>query len=476
MPWKVKDVDSHKKGLTPAQKKKWVSIANGVLKDCQSKGGKDCEAKAIRIANSKFAELSGDGNSDIIHHKDCDKNNKKSEDGLMKEKLPKGALRFVDKGCHAVVEFSEKDDDVKKPKRLNMVGYSGGVIKDHWYWGDLAISLDGIKFKQKKYPILEDHDTSRKIAVMGKPSVENGRLETPENVKFLRTEAANEFLNLSEDGFPFQASIYAKPIKIRRLEEKEVAEVNGMKLKGPNATVWEECEFKEVSVCVFGWDSRTQASAFSKDEFETVHFTETSSGDVSGADQLEDTNIKLKENEKEVTESMDLEKLKSEHPDLFKAVLEMGKSEASAGDEKLNEVLSAVKASNERMDKIEESMSKLNENDTLRGEKELARDADKIWNEMLSQSENIPARLYSEIKQTVSHNRFVGEKGFDREGFTEAVKAKVDLWDENLKPEPDVNGFGNTDQDIDGQDASIAEENNQMVLRLRRAAGEKIEE
>jgi uncharacterized protein YdaT len=37
MPWTVKDVDSKKKGLTPAQKKKWVKIANGVLKDCQAK-------------------------------------------------------------------------------------------------------------------------------------------------------------------------------------------------------------------------------------------------------------------------------------------------------------------------------------------------------------------------------------------------------------------------------------------------------
>ena len=56
MPWTVADVDKHKKGLTPAQKKKWVSIANGVLKDCKAKGGKGCDAKAIRVANSNFSE------------------------------------------------------------------------------------------------------------------------------------------------------------------------------------------------------------------------------------------------------------------------------------------------------------------------------------------------------------------------------------------------------------------------------------
>jgi hypothetical protein len=51
MPWKISDVDSHKKGLTSEQKKKWVATANGVLADCKSKGEDDCEGKAIRIAN-----------------------------------------------------------------------------------------------------------------------------------------------------------------------------------------------------------------------------------------------------------------------------------------------------------------------------------------------------------------------------------------------------------------------------------------
>lgn len=53
MPWSVADVDSHMKGLTDAQKKAWVKIANSVLRSCLADGGKDCEGKAIRIANSK---------------------------------------------------------------------------------------------------------------------------------------------------------------------------------------------------------------------------------------------------------------------------------------------------------------------------------------------------------------------------------------------------------------------------------------
>lgn len=56
MPWTVEDVDSHKKGLSTAQKKRWVQIANGTLDSCETAGGKDCEALAIKVANSKVGQ------------------------------------------------------------------------------------------------------------------------------------------------------------------------------------------------------------------------------------------------------------------------------------------------------------------------------------------------------------------------------------------------------------------------------------
>ena len=53
MPWTVADVDRHKRGLTPQQKRQWVRIANGALSRCLSGGGNQssCEASAIRQAN-----------------------------------------------------------------------------------------------------------------------------------------------------------------------------------------------------------------------------------------------------------------------------------------------------------------------------------------------------------------------------------------------------------------------------------------
>jgi len=53
MPWTVSDVDKHKKGLSAQQKRRWVKIANGILDECREMKQKDCEQRAIRIANSK---------------------------------------------------------------------------------------------------------------------------------------------------------------------------------------------------------------------------------------------------------------------------------------------------------------------------------------------------------------------------------------------------------------------------------------
>jgi hypothetical protein len=56
MPWALdSDLEKYKKGMTDAQKEKWIAIANNVLKLCD-KSPDECEASAIKIANSKISE------------------------------------------------------------------------------------------------------------------------------------------------------------------------------------------------------------------------------------------------------------------------------------------------------------------------------------------------------------------------------------------------------------------------------------
>jgi len=445
MPWGTSDVSRYtKKAKTAAQKKKWVSIANGVLKDCQTKGGKNCEAKAIRIANSKF-------NKEIV----------------MKEetKVPKGALRFVDQDCHAHVEFV--DDGDKKTPKLKMVAYSGGVIKGHWYWDNLAIDLTGIQFKQSKFPVLENHDTSRKIAVIGKPVIEGGKLLAPENAKFLSTEESEEFQKLSSEGFPYQSSIYAKPSNVERIEDGASAKVNGFTMKGP-ASIWRKCEFKEMSVCVFGWDSNTKASAFSREETEDIDYSEN----VIPAEKSALTINQRKEVNVEMTRDELIEK----HSELVQEIVDeaIAKSEEKFAEERkdLNAKLAAEKEANTAMS---ERVQKLEKNDLIRREQEFKSSANSVWAKKLSDSK-IPSHLHDKVSGFVRYAKFVKDDSFDVSAFGEAVDAEIKDWEDKGVIDT-VIGSGFSEKEIDQSaqaEEALLNENISIVDRLVKKSGVKV--
>jgi uncharacterized protein YdaT len=450
MPWTVKDVDSKKKGLTPAQKKKWVKIANGVLKDCQAKKGKNCEGKAIKIANSKFGERTM-----ALKQKE--------------EKVPKGALRFVEEGFHAL---AIKDGD--NPPKMRMTAYNGKVIKGHWYWGDLAIDLAGIKFSAGKFPILENHDTNRKIAFhKGKPDTSEGKLELiPEKTVLVDTEFANEFIKLSSDGFPYQASIYARPTEIQRLMKDETAEVNGFTLRGPG-TVWRKCDFQEASICVFGWDSSTKSSAFSRETTEDVEYTENA---------LEETQFAVTEGDEfnmEGGEIMNLDELKTKHPDLVEQlttevtdnVTTSLNKEFDKEREKFTEEKTALES---KIEDSENRLAGLEKKDALREGREREAQADRIWDSKLSNSD-IEESMFDKVKRMVSFKKFVKDDVLDIEAFSAAIDEEIKDWEGKLTNQS-TSGLGSVGRTAEGDETppAQAEENTKLTNDLLSRSGQEV--
>jgi len=371
------------------------------------------------------------------------------------EKLPKGALRLVETGvgCTAFV-FSEGED---KPKKLKMVGYSGGIIKGHWYWGDLAIDLSGMSFNQKRFPILEDHQTDRKIAHMGKPIVENGKIEAPEDVIFADTEESREFQKLSGEGFPYQASIYAKPTSIERLEEGAEAEVNGYKLKGPGA-IWRKSEFKEMSVCVFGWDSKTTAAAFSKEVMEEI--------------ECEETVIKLNQEQEGGEEEMpfDIKDLEKEKDALVAIILEPLKA---AFSELLAPISEKLETQEGLMQDIQGENVKLRRELDVSKEKALQAEVASIWSESFASS-TLPKRIQDKIRNNVDYNKFVKEDVLDRPEFCKAVEEEIKFWEESTKSD-EIMGGGASEKEIE-EKTHLAEENKSLTSRLLSRVGQTTKE
>ena len=436
MPWSVGDVEKHRKGLTPEQKKKWVGIANGVYSQCIKDGGNDktCAPKAIRIANSKFYDEGGDAVT------------------MVQKKVPNQALNLVEPGCFAKVAAPEKEGG---KHRLDMTCYSGKIIKGHWFWGDLAIDLDGMSFPKDKYPILDSHDPDRKVAfIEGKPVISESKslVLDPDTVTFVDTPYADEFIKLSKEGFPYEASIRGLPTKLQFLESDQEADVNGYTMKGPG-TIWRKTNFKEVSVCVFGADDRTKSKAFGEDGDEVDLSVEIQGLPQGVTDEREGDN-------KEMT----LEDLKKEHPDLITeltAEIESKFSEEKATLE--NQFTSQLKETNTKLATLEEANRSMEKQLSIRAEKDRQEEAAKIFDTKLSESK-VPETLYEKVRRQIDYLKFVKDDSLDVVAFSTAVDEEIKDWETRIGDK--ILGFGTSKkQETESMSADDQEKEDEAWLK-----------
>lgn len=388
MKFSLTDVAEYQLGwLSNAQQKKWVQFANEAYEVSEAKTEELKIEEAVSAANTKLSSS-----------------------------VPTTALMFANEEIKLQVGKDEKDNEVAQ---LDMVGYSGGIIKDHFWWGDLAIDLEGVQFKANKFPILENHDTDRKLAFTGKPLVtEKGIIADPKTTVFLDNEYSNEFIKNSKTGFPYQSSIYVVPLSIERLEKDASVEVNGFTMKGPG-TVFRKAEFKEMSACVFGWDDNTSATAFTQELSAETMFV---SKNIDS--QVPDNNLsvdKINNNTNLEDTTMDLAKLKKDYPDLYTQIVEEGKkaAETSFSSEK--------KELKDEIADMQKKISTFEKNEIIRSEKEMRTFAQSLFAAKLAKSD-IPEHLHEKVMPHVQYSKFVENGKLNTETFEKAIDDEIASW------------------------------------------------
>ncbi len=193
---------------------------------------------------------------------------------------------------------------------FSIVGYSGDIIKDHWYWGDVAFDLEGLKFAKARTPVLEEHFTSNRIGFATKQEITD---KVTVDGQFLENDTAVSMARDLKSGFPMEASLYVPPSVVERVEEGASVEVNGKTLRGPGV-VFRKAVIKEVSMCVFGADSNTRSMAMA--------YTDN-----------DKTQIKfnlIKEKSIMAKETLTIETFAEEYPEIRSAVFAEGKAEGIA--------------------------------------------------------------------------------------------------------------------------------------------------
>lgn len=149
-----------------------------------------------------------------------------------------------------------------------MLAYTGGKLSVGAYYYPVVVDLAGMKVSAKSRPILRDHDPSQIVGHTDQIEINGGSIRV-RGVVSASNEYAREVAESSANGFPWQASIGARPTKMIFVDKGETVEVNARKFAGP-VYVARQSVLGEVSFVALGADDNTSASVAAKKPLERV--------------------------------------------------------------------------------------------------------------------------------------------------------------------------------------------------------------
>lgn len=147
-----------------------------------------------------------------------------------------------------------------KKRTFKGTAYAGGRVDGHWYWGRSGVVFD---LKDIEIPIptplLGEHFSMSRIGVVNNVNTNQG-INVEGN--FLSNPDALQFIQDSDDGFPFQMSMFIDPGSIEEVLQGQSVTVNGQEFTGPIA-VFRNNRIREFTICSTGADRNTAIKAFS---------------------------------------------------------------------------------------------------------------------------------------------------------------------------------------------------------------------
>jgi hypothetical protein len=174
-----------------------------------------------------------------------------------------------------------------------------------------------------------------------------------------------------------------------------------------------------------------------------------------------------------------IEEFRTESPDQYKTlvsqIMEQAKAELQPELDRRDIEIGDLKRENESLSqdlgKTNERLLKLEKQDAIRSEKEMAREADAIWSKELADSD-VPPRLHKKAQSMVSHEKYVKDDVFDREVFTEAVRNEITDWEDRTK-EPVIGGGTPPGAQLNEEEILETEDDEAVQEMLEMAEGEQ---
>lgn len=144
-----------------------------------------------------------------------------------------------------------------KPAAVSIVAYNGGPLVVAGYDAPVYLDLEGIDGLNRPLPLLRDHDKKRIVGTVEAKRV-GGTIEATGRLVG-KSADRSEVEELAADGYPWQASVGARPRKMEVLRRGQSATINGQNVTGP-AYLARKSRLAETSIVTIGSDSDTFVS------------------------------------------------------------------------------------------------------------------------------------------------------------------------------------------------------------------------
>ncbi len=170
------------------------------------------------------------------------------------------AFRIAGAGSVTINAAEPTADANGKPKlpRFEGLAYTGAPMKPEFWWHPVIIDLDGVKIPSQHRPVLRQHDHQQIVGHTDKIDVDKKGIHVAGPISGEKQHADKVTVPAS-NGFQWQMSVGANPVRTEFLEAGESATVNGREVTGP-MTISRETEIGEISFVPLGADGDTSAT------------------------------------------------------------------------------------------------------------------------------------------------------------------------------------------------------------------------
>lgn len=167
-------------------------------------------------------------------------------------------LRIRAAGVAATIRAAEGDGDGAKLGTFEGNAYTGAAMRPEGWFRPIVVDLDGVKVSDQHRPVLRQHDHNQIVGHTESVTVGDSGIGIA-GVFSGEKQHTDKVTVPAKNGFKWQLSIGATPIRTEELDAGKTATVNGREVTGP-LTISRETELGEISFVPLGADGNTSAT------------------------------------------------------------------------------------------------------------------------------------------------------------------------------------------------------------------------